>query len=222
MVGHGVWEAAKVRMAVSGGNNGRVSVECIRGESLHRAHYACALPVHPDITAEMVKNAIEAEWTDDGYVFHRAKHGTHEDHETLARAAILGYFNPPLVLFHAENINADDEATRTRTAKTYQAMANFYGDALASLVENVRAVELGDRHVEPHPATGYFTDAIRAAVVATETSWKENTDKAADLMLITPAGLTYVKTALVIPVTALPWADSDEDSSAGTEEAEEE
>ena len=137
-----------------------------------------------------------------GWLFAHSNTGHHADHELQLMACIDGVFQPYFRQLHVDVIDGANLNIKQRATRLYSLLSQFYGEVIALARTNARAVLLGHRHREAHPAEGHLHSEIKTAFDAVRAKWiKTRKSEATDL---TPA-FTYVSNILTIPNPESRW-----------------
>ena len=165
---------------------------------------AVAVSIDPRMTREDIEGATRIFKNADntGWLFAHSNTGHHADHELQLMACIDGVFQPYFRQLHVDVIDGANRNIKQRATRLYSLLSQFYGEVIALARTNARAVLLGHRHREAHPAEGHLHSEIKTAFDAVRAKWiKTRKSEATDL---TPA-FTYVGNILTIPNPESRW-----------------
>ena len=134
---------------------------------------ALALGIDSRMTREDIDGATHIFKNADntGWLFAHSNTGHHADHELQLMACIDGVFQPYFRQLHVDVIDGANLNIKQRATRLYSLLSQFYGEVIALARTNARAVLLGHRHKEAHPAEGHLHSEIKTAFDAVRASW---------------------------------------------------
>lgn len=165
---------------------------------------AIAVGIDPRMTREDIEGATRIFKNADntGWLFAHSNTGHHADHELQLMACIDGVFQPYFRQLHVDVIDGANLNIKQRATNLYSLLSQFYGEVIALARTNARAVLLGHRHREAHPAEGHLHSEIKTAFAAVKATWIKT--RKADATKLAPA-FAYVGNILTIPSPETRW-----------------
>ena len=136
------------------GNSDQVYIDCDTDQPCD----AIALRIDPphDPRRHRRRNPHLQERRQHGWLFAHSNTGHHADHELQLMACIDGVFQPYFRQLHVDVIDGANLNIKQRATRLYSLLSQFYGEVIALARTNARAVLLGHRHREVHPAEGHL------------------------------------------------------------------
>ena len=165
---------------------------------------AIALGIDSRMTREDIEGATRIFKNADntGWLFAHSNTGHHADHELQLMACIDGVFQPYFRQLHVDVIDGANLNIKQRATELYSLLSQFYGEVIALARTNARAVLLGHRHREAHPAEGHLHSEIKTAFAAVRAKWIKT--RKADATKLAPS-FAYVSNILTIPSPETRW-----------------
>ena len=146
-------------------------------------NYTCdgwAFPIDPRMTKADIEgaNRIEANSTNDGWLFFHTEPGTHHDHEIQVVSAISGLIEPLICKYQLDVLDADSDTKKKKARDGIAALKVFYNLLLTNAQKVSRSAYLGQRVKEPHPAKGHLHNDLVSTYNAAKMELSKNRTKA--------------------------------------------
>ena len=135
------------------------------------SHFACVLFVDPFITMEDIDGAEHIEQTPNGWVFHHAMPGEHQDHEVQLVSAVESYLRLLLVQYESDSKAARTSMAKFRADRLYGLAATFYGEGIAEARKVARSHARSERH-RPVFTGGNLSAEALEAIATVRSRWQ--------------------------------------------------